>query len=80
MMEALQLVIDGTMQQINFAQPIDLLPPAAAVQPVQIMPAASHGYLRDISYDFPELTTDGMGKFPDFEHQIMLMDNAIPIA
>uniref|UniRef100_A0A915KI47 Uncharacterized protein n=1 Tax=Romanomermis culicivorax TaxID=13658 RepID=A0A915KI47_ROMCU len=32
--KALQLVINGAMQQINLVQPIDLMPPAAAVQQV----------------------------------------------
>uniref|UniRef100_A0A915I3I0 Uncharacterized protein n=1 Tax=Romanomermis culicivorax TaxID=13658 RepID=A0A915I3I0_ROMCU len=56
------------------------MPPAAAVQSVQSTPAASQGYISDIARDFPKLTADGMGKFPDFEHRIMLMDDAIPIA
>uniref|UniRef100_A0A915KCT7 CCHC-type domain-containing protein n=1 Tax=Romanomermis culicivorax TaxID=13658 RepID=A0A915KCT7_ROMCU len=37
--EVLQLVINGATQQINFVQPIDLTPPAPAVQPVQSTPA-----------------------------------------
>uniref|UniRef100_A0A915HI03 Peptidase A2 domain-containing protein n=1 Tax=Romanomermis culicivorax TaxID=13658 RepID=A0A915HI03_ROMCU len=78
--EVLQLVIDGATQQINFVQPIDSMPPAAAVQLVQSMPAASHRYLSDIAHDFPKLRADGMGKFLDFEHCIMLMDDAIPVA
>uniref|UniRef100_A0A915IU89 Uncharacterized protein n=1 Tax=Romanomermis culicivorax TaxID=13658 RepID=A0A915IU89_ROMCU len=59
-------------RQINFVQPIDWMPPAAAVQLVQSAPATSHRYLSNIACDFPKLTADGMGKFPDFEHRIML--------
>uniref|UniRef100_A0A915I6T5 Uncharacterized protein n=1 Tax=Romanomermis culicivorax TaxID=13658 RepID=A0A915I6T5_ROMCU len=78
--KAQQLVIDKATQQINFVQPIDLRPPAAAVQVVQSTPATSHGYLSDIARDFPKLMADGIAKFPDFEHRITLMDSTIPIA
>uniref|UniRef100_A0A915KJQ4 Peptidase A2 domain-containing protein n=1 Tax=Romanomermis culicivorax TaxID=13658 RepID=A0A915KJQ4_ROMCU len=79
MIEALQLVIDGATRQINFVQPIDLRPPAAALQPVQSMPAASHQYFSDIAGDFPKLTADCMGKLPDFEHRITLTEDAVPV-
>uniref|UniRef100_A0A915KMT1 Uncharacterized protein n=1 Tax=Romanomermis culicivorax TaxID=13658 RepID=A0A915KMT1_ROMCU len=78
--EVLQLVIDGATGQINFVQYIDSTPPAAAVQLVQSRPAASHGYHSNIACDFPKLTANSIGKFPDLEHHIMLTDNAIPIA
>uniref|UniRef100_A0A915L7M5 Uncharacterized protein n=1 Tax=Romanomermis culicivorax TaxID=13658 RepID=A0A915L7M5_ROMCU len=78
--EALQLVTDLATQQINFVQPIDLRPPAAAVQLVQSMPATSHGYLSNIAHNFWKLKADGMGKFPDFKHRIMLSDDATHIA
>uniref|UniRef100_A0A915J364 Uncharacterized protein n=1 Tax=Romanomermis culicivorax TaxID=13658 RepID=A0A915J364_ROMCU len=78
--KALQLVIDGATQQINFVQPIDSTPPAAAVQQVQNTPAASHGYLSHIARNFQKLRANGMGKFPDFEHHIMLTEDAIPVA
>uniref|UniRef100_A0A915KZB3 Uncharacterized protein n=1 Tax=Romanomermis culicivorax TaxID=13658 RepID=A0A915KZB3_ROMCU len=78
--EALQLVIHGATQQINFVQPIGSIPPAAAVYPVQCMPAASHRYFSDIACNFPKLMADSMEKFPDFEHCIMPTHDAIPIA
>uniref|UniRef100_A0A915K4V3 Uncharacterized protein n=1 Tax=Romanomermis culicivorax TaxID=13658 RepID=A0A915K4V3_ROMCU len=78
--KALQLVIDGATQQINFVQPIDSRPPAAAVQPVQCTPAENQGYLSRIARDFPKLMANGMGKFPDFMHRITLTDDAIPVA
>uniref|UniRef100_A0A915HED4 Uncharacterized protein n=1 Tax=Romanomermis culicivorax TaxID=13658 RepID=A0A915HED4_ROMCU len=80
MIKALQLVIDGATGQINFVQPIDSTPPAPAVQLVQSMPVTSHRYVRDIARHFPKLMADGMGMFPDLEHCIMLMDDAIAIA
>uniref|UniRef100_A0A915JAX7 Uncharacterized protein n=1 Tax=Romanomermis culicivorax TaxID=13658 RepID=A0A915JAX7_ROMCU len=60
MIEALPLVIDGATQQINFVQPIDSMPPAAAVQPVQSMPAASRKYLYCLQ--LPETHSQGHGK------------------
>uniref|UniRef100_A0A915JX91 Uncharacterized protein n=1 Tax=Romanomermis culicivorax TaxID=13658 RepID=A0A915JX91_ROMCU len=78
--EGLQLVIDGATQQINFVQHINSMPPAAAVQLLQSRPTASHRYPSDIAGDFPKLMVNDMGKFPDFQHGIMLTDNAIPIA
>uniref|UniRef100_A0A915ITT7 Uncharacterized protein n=1 Tax=Romanomermis culicivorax TaxID=13658 RepID=A0A915ITT7_ROMCU len=50
------------------------------VKPVQITPATSYGYLSHIAREFPKLTADGMGKFPDFKHGITLTDDAIPLA
>uniref|UniRef100_A0A915JA47 Uncharacterized protein n=1 Tax=Romanomermis culicivorax TaxID=13658 RepID=A0A915JA47_ROMCU len=78
--EVLQLVMDGATQQINSVQPIDSTPPAAAVELVQSTPATSHGYLSHITGNFRKLMTDGIGKFPDFEHCITLTNDAIPIA
>uniref|UniRef100_A0A915J0K0 Reverse transcriptase n=1 Tax=Romanomermis culicivorax TaxID=13658 RepID=A0A915J0K0_ROMCU len=53
--EALQLVINGATQQINFVQPIDWLPPAAPVQPVQSTPAAKCHRLPRINYLYVQL-------------------------
>uniref|UniRef100_A0A915KZK5 Uncharacterized protein n=1 Tax=Romanomermis culicivorax TaxID=13658 RepID=A0A915KZK5_ROMCU len=54
MIEELQLVIYGAKQQINFVQPIYLMPPVAAAQLVQSTPAQSHTYLSDLAGYFPK--------------------------